>query len=225
MATATEKERINALINREGVFGLGFSNNNNLDLLNLIVLACAGIIIKIFFQENTSTLGNVGPASTTIWGYGLTSLALFLMIFMSLYLTKRNGIEDKKANILETEGNFFTELIKLLMNDSLPIILTLGIVIWIIYLNFTYFERINKGNVTDSYHTYSFFSSMLLIIQVGLIIKYMFNLLARINKVDVKMDTRKQTEMIKSVSYILVVINFVFVMIINILLAFFSTDG
>ena len=102
--------------------------------------------IKIFFQENASALGNVGPASSTIWGYGLTALSLFLMIFMSLYLSKRASIEDGKSNILENEGNFFTEFIKMLMNDSLPIVLTLGIVIWIIYLNFTYFERINKNN-------------------------------------------------------------------------------
>ena len=48
MNQTTEKERINALVNRQGVFGLGFSNNNHLDLLNLLVLACAGLIIAIF---------------------------------------------------------------------------------------------------------------------------------------------------------------------------------
>ena len=58
--------------------------NNNLDLMNLVVLACAGIIIKIFFQENYTKLGDVGPATTTIWGYGLTATALFIMIFMLL---------------------------------------------------------------------------------------------------------------------------------------------
>ena len=35
----------------------------------------------------------------------------------------------------------------------------------------------------------------------------------------------KQTTMIKSASYILVLINFVFVMIQHILLSFYSTDG
>ena len=86
-----EKERIKALADREGVFGFGLSNNNNLDLLNLVVLACAGIIIKIFFQANIDeTAGHVGPASTTIWGYGITAFALFIMTFMSFYMSNRN---------------------------------------------------------------------------------------------------------------------------------------
>ena len=222
-----ENARIKALAKREGVFGFGLSNNNNLDLLNLVVLACAGIIIKIFFQANIDeTAGHVGPASTTIWGYGITAFALFIMTFMSFYMNKENNkfIEKKnKDNGISEEKSFFTSLIKMIMGDGIPIFLTFCVLIYVIYINFVHFNRINKGAVSDSYYTYSFYSSLLIIIQITLIIKYMYNSL---NFLNTKSNTdNKQTIMIKSASYILVLINLVFVMIQHILLKFYSTDG
>ena len=212
----------NALKNKEGIFGLGFSLNNNLDLLNLVVLACFGIIIKLFFQENYSKLGNIGPASTTIWGYGLTALSLFLMIFMSLYLTKAT---TDRAH-LENNDSIFKFITNIVMSSTLPIVLTLAIVVYIIMLNFSYFVRINSNNVSDSYHVYSFFTSLLLILQIALIVKYMYNLLDKKNSGSSD-DNKKETEalLIKSATHILSVVNFIFVLIIHILLAFFSTDG
>ena len=224
---AQDKENFKALANREGVFGFGLSNNNNLDLLNLVVLACAGIIIKIFFQANIDeTAGHVGPASTTIWGYGITAFALFIMTFMSFYMSDKNNkfIEKKnKDNGISTENNFFNSLIELLMGDSIPIFLTFCVLIYVIYINFVHFNRINRGAVSDSYYTYSFYSSLLIIIQITLIIKYMYNSLNFLNTKTNK--DNKQTTMIKSASYILVLINLVFVMIQHILLSFYSTDG
>lgn len=222
-----ENARIKALANREGVFGFGLSNNNNLDLLNLVVLACAGIIIKIFFQANIDeTAGHVGPASTTIWGYGITAFALFIMTFMSFYMNKENNkfIEKKnKDNGISEEKSFFTSLIKMIMGDGIPIFLTFCVLIYVIYINFVHFNRINRGAVSDSYYTYSFYSSLLIIIQITLIIKYMYNSL---NFLNTKSNTdNKQTIMIKSASYILVLINLVFVMIQHIILKFYSTDG
>ena len=223
-----ENARIKALANREGVFGFGLSNNNNLDLLNLVVLACAGIIIKIFFQANIDeTAGHVGPASTTIWGYGITAFALFIMTFMSFYMSDRNNkfIEsENKKNGTTEETSFFTSLIKIIMGDGIPIFLTFCVLIYVIYINFVHFNRINRGAVSDSYYTYSFYSSLLIIIQITLIIKYMYNSLGLLNKTKDNKDI-KQTTMIKSASYILVLINLVFVMIQHILLSFYSTDG
>lgn len=222
-----QNARINALANREGVFGFGLSNNNNLDLLNLVVLACAGIIIKIFFQANVSDHGGVGPASTTIWGYGITAFALFIMTFMSCYMSNENNkfIEKQNNNNgISEDNNYFTELIKLVMGDGIPIFLTFCVLIYVIYINFVHFNRINKGAVSDSYYTYSFYSSLLIIIQITLIIKYMYNSLNFLNKKTSQINN-KQTLMIKSASYILVVINFIFIMIQHILLSFYSTDG
>ena len=208
---ATKDTTIN-IIDRKGIFGFGLSNNNNLDLLNIIVLACAGIIIKIFFQENYSKLGNIGPASTTIWGYGLTALALIIMTFMSLYL-----ISKTDSNILENKNDIFSYM-KLLLTDTLPIFLTFSVIMYIIILNFIYFNRINTNKVSDSYHTYSLMSSILIIIQLGLLFKYLYSHL-KPGKSDY------QNILAKKATYILGTVNIIFVLIIHILLAFYSTDG
>ncbi len=205
------------ILNKEGIFGFGLSHNDNLDLLNIIVLACTGIIIKMFFQENYTKIGNVGPASTTIWGYGLTAIALLIMIFMSLYFIDKGKQFPNKLGLLEKKSDIFTYL-KVLVSDTLPIVITFGLIVYIIALNFIYFTRINSNKLTDSYHTYSLISSILLIIQLGLLFKFLYGYLDKTTK-------PKDNILIKSASYILGVINFLFIFIIHILLAFFSTDG
>jgi hypothetical protein len=225
----TQKISPELVANRQGIFGMGFSLNNNLDLLNLVILAIAGIVIKIFFAEPVSKDGYTGPATTNIWGYGLTAVALFLMLFMSLYLTKAtNKPPNEQSNVsilFENESSFMNIIRYLFTNNSLPILLTLLVIIYIIYLNFTYFYRINQNNVTDSYSNYSFFSSLLLVVQIGIIIKYMFNLLDDKNRNLGVNGANTQNNLIKSLSVLIITINFTFVMILHILLAFFSTDG
>lgn len=229
MASKLNNEVVKTVADRKGIFGMGFSLNNNLDLLNLVILAIAGIVIKIFFAEPVSNDGYTGPATTNIWGYGLTAVALFLMLFMSLYLTKatnKSSNEESNVSILfENESSFMNIIRYIFTNNSLPILLTLLVIIYIIYLNFTYFYRINQNDVTDSYSNYSFFSSLLLVVQIGIIIKYMFNLLDDKNGKNGKNGMNGQNKLIKSLSVLIITINFIFVMILHILLAFFSTDG
>lgn len=191
------------------IFGIGISSNNNLDLLNLIVLACAGIMIKIFFKENYSKLGNIGPATTTIWGYGLTGLALSIMIFVAISYTNRNSREElfgDKVSIYASLGMV------------IPIVVTLLVIIYIIYLNIIFFTRINSNKVTPDYHTYSFMSSTLLLVQIVLISNYLLKTL--------KTDPSDETtiELTKMLTYILSVVNIVFIVMIHISLVFFSTD-
>ena len=193
------------------IFGIGISSNNNLDLLNLIVLACAGIMIKIFFKENYSKLGNIGPATTTIWGYGLTSLALSIMIFVAISYTNRKS-ED---------NSLFGDKISLYSSLGMvtPIVVTLLVIIYIIYLNIIFFTRINSNKVTPDYHTYSFMSSTLLLLQIVLISNYLLKTLK--NKGASEDITIELTKML---TYILSVVNIVFIVMIHISLVFFSTD-
>jgi len=193
------------------IFGIGITSNNNLDLLNLIVLACAGIVIKVFFPENYSRLGNVGPATTTIWGYGLTSLALTIMIFVAISYTNKDKNDE---SLFGNKINFFASL-----GTITPIILTLLVMIYIIYLNMLFFTRINTNKVTPDYHTYSFMSSTLLLLQILLISNYLFKIL---NKTSTKEDLT--LELTKMLTYVLAVVNMVFILMIHISLVFFSTD-
>tara|TARA_X000000368_G_scaffold418956_1_gene421063 strand:- start:8703 stop:9353 length:651 start_codon:yes stop_codon:yes gene_type:complete len=208
------------LIERKGIYGFGFSSNSELDLMNLVVLAVAGIIVKIFFEENFTKLGSSGPASTTIWGYGLTAISLILMTFMGLYLTNNH------KGLFEGDGDVFSYFMSILTSDAVPVMFTLGIVLYIISLNFIYFKRINSNKVSSSYSTYSFFSSLLIIIQIGIIIKYMFSILKTIkNNRTTDPERNKEQAILKGASIIATSVNFIFILILHILLAFFSTDG
>ena len=228
MLESTEKEKLNAMIGRKGIFGFGFSANTNLDMMNLVVLAISGIIVKIFFEENFTKLGTTGPASTTIWGYGLTGISLVLMIFMAIYLTTESTQQRGQLLLERGKGDksIFEYYISILSSGAIPVIFTLGIIVYIITLNFIYFTRINSNKVSSSYPTYSFFSSLLIIIQIGIIIKYMYSILNGIQtKRNDSTDKIKEQAILKGVSLIVTTINYIFVMILHILLAFFSTDG
>jgi len=225
--------KIDDIALKKGIYGLGFSLNDNLDYLNLVVLAISGIIIKLFFTENYSDDGSSGPASTTIWGYGLTALSLFFMIFMSIYLEnkKLNIKKKKKIHILE-EDNLYNNLSKSILSSSFPIFLVFAIIIYIIYLNFIYFTKINSNNASYIFSTYSFYSSLFLIVSIGIIIKYVFLLISissRKTPVDYENNEYKninfKIEIAKMATFILSTINFIFVIIMHIILAFFSTDG
>jgi hypothetical protein len=198
----------------QGIFGFGLSNNNHLDLLNIVVLACIGIIIKLFFSENYTRLGNMGPASSTIWGYGLTGIALSIMVFMGVNMSNKIFKAEKE---ITKDANF----IGISLLNTLPIVLTLFVIMYTIFLNFSYFTRINTDKVTRDYHTYSFMSSFLIIVQIILISTYLFNNILNDNK---RSDIANKIELSKNITYVLCVINFIFILMIHISLAFFSTD-
>jgi hypothetical protein len=206
------KDNLNAsmIISKQGIFGFGLSHNNNLDFMIIVVLAGMGIVIKLFFPEKFSRLGNTGPATSTIWGYGLTAIALSIMLFMGIYVSK---------NIFEKNGNF----VEMLFSNVSPIFFTLLIIMYAIFLNFQYFKRINSNRVTNEYHTYSFMSSVLTIVQIGLVTTYLFYYLSNTDKDGSDLNNMK-IELSKNAVYILSVINFLFLMMINISLQFFSTD-
>jgi hypothetical protein len=207
------KDNLNAsmIISKQGIFGFGLSHNNNLDFMIIVVLAGMGIVIKLFFPEKFSRLGNTGPATSTIWGYGLTAIALSIMLFMGIYVSK---------NIFEKNGNF----VEMLFSNVSPIFFTLLIIMYAIFLNFQYFKRINSNRVTNEYHTYSFMSSVLTIVQIGLVTTYLFYYLSNTDKEGGADFNNTKIELSKNAVYILSIINFLFLMMINISLQFFSTD-
>ena len=139
---------------------------------------------------------------------------------MSFFLSNKVPPNLKTVFKNETAINYVVRLISL---DSIPIFLSLLVLIYIISLNFIYFTRINSNTVTDSYHSYSLVSSVLIILQILLISKYMFNILLFTS--GDKEANLKEYNLIKGISFILVTINFIFIFIIHILLEFYSTDG
>lgn len=209
---AKEKEEARAQINKQGIFGFGVSENSYLELLTIAFLACAGIIIKLCLSGSYSQSGTMGPASSTIWGYGLTAIALSIMAFIGIYLFS-NKIFDSDTS---KKISFLTTMLSIL-----PIVLTLFVIIYIIYLNFSYFTRINSNKVTPDYHIFSGVSSALLIVKIILISMYLFHYITKPKNSDISMS---YIENIKNITYILCTINFILLFMIHINLAVFSTD-
>lgn len=170
------------------------------NLTVVIVIALVSIILKLFLRENYSEDGSTGPATTAIWSYGLMGIAVLGYIFISFALTTQMS-NITKYNSLK----FIVELFK----NSVPAILLLSIIIWLITINIIHFSQINKGHVANEFTTYSTLSTILLITQIFVVFKF-------ITDADSKYAI---------VNYLLTLGNVIVVGIMTIILTYFSTDG
>ena len=97
------------------------------------------------------------------------------------------------------------------------------------YLNFIYFKKINRNNVSNTFATYSFYSLIFFVIQICISVKYLYNELHYRYSIrpeqTSKTNSKETSSLIKNISLILGTINFLFIVIMHILLEFFSTDG
>ena len=80
----------------------------------MLFLAIGGIIVKLFLSGGISKDGLTGPASATIWGYGLTSMALIGLLLGVINLSSK-----------ETLSLGLFDMLKKLFSSSFPIISTL----------------------------------------------------------------------------------------------------
>ena len=127
---------------------------------------------------------------------------LFLLLLSALFSINNSG------NTVST----FTK-IKNMMVGSLPSVLTFGVVTYIIILNSIFKENIIKGRLANEYFTYSSFSSFLILIQVGLLIKYITDI------------SNNRDSQVGPVIYVFSILNIMILGVMNVILRFFSTDG
>ena len=167
-----------------------------------ICIALVGILVKLFSSSNTAD-GSSGPANSTIWGFGLVAASIFMNMFLIRFKSKS-----------ET-GNW--AFIKKIISESLPSVLTLGALIWIIYLNATFFKRINQGKVSIEYTQVSYICTFLILVQVILLFKTVYS---NINK-----GKDEIVQKLKYAVYGLTFFNSIFIAIMNVILVYFSTDG
>jgi len=180
-------------------------------LTNLLVICIVGLVIKLFFSENTSVNGETGPASSTMWGYGISALSIFFMAFINYGLfSKKTDIEQGSLNFL---GGF--------MHSTLPSFLTLLLLMYLIYLNFRYFKKINQGKVASEYYDMSKMSTVLIFFQIFTLFKYIYSM-HKANSKDAEIADSASSN--GSILYLLSLINVVFIIILNIILQYFSTD-
>jgi hypothetical protein len=185
------------------------STNRSLEITNIFGLLAGGIIVKIFFS-------NQGLANASIWGYGLSAVAAFLLVVISFAFKAKITASEPK----DTVGGTFGAMV--------PPLLLLIILIWAIILNVSNFDIINKTNLPKEYGYYSFISSFLIIVQIISLFIYFNNkyglLFISQSK---KNEIKEKTKIIESgsVMYILFLFNAIILGMMQIVLEFFTTDG
>ena len=179
-----------------------FSSNRTFEIANLFALLVGGIIIKIAFSGNN-------PANSTIWGYGLSSIALFLLMILSLALANPKQLEEK----------FFPNFIAYAMPSFLLFIL----ISWVVIINVTYTDKINSGILPTEYNFYSLLSSIIMIKQV--VILFMFyndklQIYKGLNDISAISSSKNST-----ITYLFSLVNMLLIGMMQIVLTFFATDG
>lgn len=193
------------------------ADNIRYDITVMAVFAIIGICIKLFFGNKTTSDGSQGPASAATWGYGIVAMSILSIIFVTFALASRMN------NIYLSPIKFIKQLVK----NSLPPLLLFSVLVWLIALNVTYFRRINEGKVASEYNLYSNISTLLVIIQLIFVFKYLKDELSLTKAVTATKSTieRALTSELASVTYVLTILNLIFAGIMNIILEFYSTDG
>lgn len=192
------------------------------DIVFMIIFCIVGLFIKYFFASKPTSDGSSGPASATIWGYGLIGVSMLVILFISVGLVQ-------KLSFLEACSNM--DFLKSLLTRSLPPLILLVILIWVVTLNVKHIKTINKDIVPHEYNVADNILSMMIFIQILIILKYIYNLIT-----ETKMDENvrpcgvsyNNTTMMKGlqlVSVLIGVISSILLGIMNVILVFFITDG
>lgn len=193
------------------------SNDTIYDINILTGIALCGLIIKMAFYQNTSHDGIDGPANSVIWGYGVVMIALFGIMYISFSLASKSDIES----------NVF-QFIKAIFISSFPVLFLMGVITWIIVMNITYKTRINKGQVSKDYYNFSTISTFLIVLQIIIILYYIRNQYStKINTGDSMIPEifKQISTQMSSISYAVGAVNYLIVILLQVILEFFSTDG
>lgn len=170
-------------------------DKENKDTVNfMIILSVAGLLVKLFMEKSK-------PAEASIWGYGVTAIAVLVMMVVTLANhTSLTAFKEVKTPIS-------------ILALSIPSFFTILLLIWLIMLNTSFAELIDSGKYSGEYKYFSIFETVMMIIQV--IVVFLIASAEDVGKV----------RNYKTVIYITSVLNIVFIGMMNIILYFFTTDG
>jgi len=189
-------------------------NNNGIegkkDIQNVFMLAMIGLIIKLFFGQSTSSDGETGPASAAVWGFGIVLVAAVVLLFINVGLVNLVSNENAVSNTLKA----------VLKTGTMPIIFIIILLAWLFSMNVSNFKKINEGKVASEYLQFSFASTIMIMLELGLLLKYLLLFISP-NSDGKEADLDK----LKSGMSVLFVFNMVVLAVMQIILSFFSTDG
>jgi hypothetical protein len=144
--------------------------------------------------------------------YYLTLLWTFCLIVIILSVTLNKYNPDRPGCMM-----------RMSLLNIVPLTLFTGIIIWIIYQNTVYFNKINSGHVAESYVTFDVAVNVLLLIQAGVIYAY----------INQQMLCAKQMSQYSEalgkygpyIAMFVALISIICMVLNEIILRFFTTDG
>lgn len=175
-------------------------------------LCILGILVRMIFAKVPNDY-----ATATVYGYSFSILALFGLLVSSFALFYKSQFSQGIMGFL-----------KVILKNAVPVILTIISLSLVLAQSIYYYDRINSGKVATEYFQYSGISSMVLLLEVAVVIKFVLNFLGSIN--DPK-NTNKEGIMASMASemfslvLILFVVNLALTGLLQVILQFFSTDG
>jgi len=185
----------------------------------MLISALVGMCIKIFFGNSTSADGTFGRANSAIWGYSVVGLSILTIMFVSYAIHNKVSIIEKKG------ASGIIDFIKGFLTSSGPAMLTIIILFWIVNLNVDYFSRINKGQVASEYYQLSAGTSFLFVFQIILLFQYLKSYIQLKTGTATDPDAAITQTRLSFATYFVTIINMVVVIMMTIILKFFSTDG
>jgi hypothetical protein len=163
-----------------------------------------GIFTNIFFNSfdiYDKKDGSYGQASISIWSYGIILISLFcILMFKSILDT--NGMIN---NMSSTSYN-------------IPMLILVIYLFWLISINMNHFEKINSKKIPPSYYTYNNLTMVLLLFQI---LFYIYSTIEGSANTIVDKDFMKK---INFLHYILIFLNFILIMVQQLILDNFSVD-
>lgn len=175
-------------------------------------LCIMGILVRVIFGSASKDY-----ATSTVWGYGLSILALFGLLIGAF------GISYKDNAVPHGTIGFLKNILK----NALPIFLNITIIALILAQNISFYKQINSGKVADEYYQFSGVSSFLIIVQTILVIKYLLDILAgeQSKIADKSSVLASLASELNSIVLILFVMNLGIIGVLQVILKYFSTDG
>lgn len=197
----------------------GGNKNNNLNQIKPIpydikifsFLAIIGILFRVIFGNTTKDF-----ATSTIYGYGFSLFASFGLLFSAFAFFNK-----------EQDSQGFFGFFNVIFKNAFPILLTITIILLIVIQNINYYKPINEGKVAKEYFSYTGISTFLILVQISLMIKFLFDKLQSITysssiQGEIMGLIAKQLTLLIIVTSIF---NFAFIGILEVILKYFSTDG
>jgi len=182
------------------------------DIKIFSIMCILGVVIRGIFM----IIGN-DIATSTIWSYGFSILALCGLLASSFALSSRNK-----------DSNSLIGFFKIILSNALPVVLLIVIMSLVLYQNIHFYNQINDNKVPDEYFMYSKITSFLILIQIVVVLKYLMDILGGTNSNGSTNETKMMNILageLYNISFIFTILNLGFIAILQVILQLFSTGG